>query len=208
MILKDRSSLTEIRLFGEFRLRQADGSDSTPTSKKARALVACVALSPSGAVNRDKLAGLVWSTRAEQQARDSLRQALTTLRKETRDSNEESILSIDRELVRISLDKVWVDAREVERLAKSDVVEDWRSIVPLYTGDLLESLEVADPAFADWILVERRRFQELVYGAVQKLLERTVAAGDLDAATESARFLLTLDATNEEAHRVLMRAFE
>jgi len=174
---------------------------------RRRALVAYVALSPGGAVNRDKLAGLVWSTRAEQQARDSLRQALTTLRKETRNSGEESILSIDRELVRISLGKVWVDAREVERLAKSDATEDWRSIIPLYTGNLLESLEVEDPAFADWILVERRRFQELAYGAMRKLIERTVAAGDLDMATEAARFLLTLDATNEEAHRVLMRSF-
>jgi DNA-binding SARP family transcriptional activator/TolB-like protein len=205
MIVADKSSLTEIRLFGEFHLRQADGSDATPTSKKARALIAYVALSPNGAINRDKLAGLVWSTRADKQARDSLRQALTTLRRETRNSNNESILSIDRELVRLSLDKVWVDAREVERLAKSDMEEDWRLLLPLYTGDLLESLEVADPAFADWILVERRRFQELVHGAVQKLIERRVTAGDVDEATEAAKFLLALDGTNEEAHRVLMR---
>src|SRR5262245_8643832 len=128
------SSLMELRLFGEFRLRQADGSDATPTSKKARALVAYVALSPSGAPHGDKLAGRVERTRDEKQARHSLRQALTTLRRETKDSNDESILSIDRELVSLSLDKVWVDAREVERLAKSGTEEDWQSLLPLYTG--------------------------------------------------------------------------
>ena len=50
-------------------------------SRKAQALLAYLALRPGEALCREKLMDLLWSDRGETQARTSLRQALTALRK-------------------------------------------------------------------------------------------------------------------------------
>jgi DNA-binding SARP family transcriptional activator len=70
----------KLRLLGGFELQSGEGSDSTPLGRKVRALLACLALSPEVSWPREKLMALLWSDRAEEQARASLRQALTELR--------------------------------------------------------------------------------------------------------------------------------
>src|SRR5258708_23915540 len=50
-------------------------------TKKATALLAYLALHPGQAQARPKLAAMLWGDRSEAQARDSLRQALSRLRR-------------------------------------------------------------------------------------------------------------------------------
>src|SRR5262252_7072430 len=50
------------------------------TNRKARALVAYLALSETGREQRERLAGLLWPDTSEQNARASLRQVLLDLR--------------------------------------------------------------------------------------------------------------------------------
>ena len=59
---------------------QASGDDLTPRGLKTRALLAYLALQGSTATTRRRLANLLWGDRFEQQARGSLRQALSELR--------------------------------------------------------------------------------------------------------------------------------
>ncbi len=201
------SSLIRVRLFGDYRIYLTTGQDITPGSKKSRAIVAYLCLKPSGRETREKLRSLVWSSRGEKQARDSLRQTLATLRRDFRDQDGSEILHANREEVALLLDSISIDAREVRALAGSDSPEDWKKIPKLCHGDLLAGLEVEDPAFNDWILVERMRYQDLLRASLERLLEHQTDAADLSAAGQTARLLLDIDCTHEEAHRVLMQGY-
>src|SRR2546428_13490706 len=68
-------------LLGGFHARQPSGDTLSLPTKKARALLAYLALRPGQSHPRDKLATLLWGDSADPQARTSLRQALAALRR-------------------------------------------------------------------------------------------------------------------------------
>ena len=86
------------------------------SGRKAQGLVAILALLPGMAASRDRLAGLLWGDRADEQARNSLRQALVALKKELGDAGLD-FLEAERDQVRLRADRVSVDAAEFEKLA-------------------------------------------------------------------------------------------
>ena len=69
-----------ISLFGDLSLHLAD-REIELRSRKARALVAYLALAPDMRESRDRLAGLLWSETDNDKARTSLRQTLHVVRK-------------------------------------------------------------------------------------------------------------------------------
>src|SRR6516164_5481841 len=68
-------------LLGGLRLQTDPGEPVPLSTKKAGALLAYLALHPGQAQARPKLATLLWGDHSEVQARDSLRNALSLLRK-------------------------------------------------------------------------------------------------------------------------------
>src|SRR5262249_2849023 len=71
----------DLTLLGGFQARLRHGTPVRVPTRKARGLLAYLAL-PCGAVHpRDKLAALLWGDMREAQARSNLRQTLFTLRK-------------------------------------------------------------------------------------------------------------------------------
>src|SRR5512142_1784064 len=70
----------ELTLFGGFEGRLSGGRPIELPGHKDRALLAILALPTGTTHQRDKLASLLWSDRGDQQARDSLKHALTRLR--------------------------------------------------------------------------------------------------------------------------------
>ena len=100
-----------LQLLGEVRF-SVGGTDVTPRSKRARALVAYLALSRGYMAPRARLADLFWGVRGEAQARGSLRQCLLEVRSAGAASGVD-ILSSDRESV--SLSDGWVsDVADIE----------------------------------------------------------------------------------------------
>src|SRR3569832_2507057 len=75
-------AVLHLDLLGDFRLRDDSGALETISAKKSQAMLAYLAVKPSQLVSRDKMAALLWSSTAPEQARQSLRQTLSTLRKE------------------------------------------------------------------------------------------------------------------------------
>jgi DNA-binding SARP family transcriptional activator len=71
----------QLTLFGGFRACSARGEELEFSRRKAMLLLACLALRPGEPQTREKMIGLLWSDCGDAQARGSLRQALTTLRK-------------------------------------------------------------------------------------------------------------------------------
>jgi TolB-like protein/DNA-binding SARP family transcriptional activator len=197
--------MLRIYLLGGCRVTLSDGSDGTPRAKKTRAVLAFLALTPDAAATRERVAGLVWSDRLEEQARGSLRQAITELRALFRDGDA-GALHIDRDVMRVNLDQVWIDAREVERMADGPL-EEKRRIPELYRGDLLADLSAIGGAFQDWLYGERAWRREQAFGGMASAMRELIALRDLPAAEAIARHMLALEPSHEEAHRGLMEAF-
>ena len=197
--------MLRIYLLGGCRVTLSDGSDGTPRAKKTRAVLAFLALTPDAAATRERVAGLVWSDRLEEQARGSLRQAITELRALFRDGDA-GALHIDRDVMRVNLEQVWIDAREVERMADGPLPEK-RKIPELYRGDLLADLSAIGGAFQDWLYGERAWRREQAFGGMAAAMRELIAVRDLTTAESIARHMLALEPSHEEAHRGLMEAF-
>ncbi|WP_299948883.1 hypothetical protein [uncultured Ruegeria sp.] len=71
----------KINVRGRFRVLGPDGSDRTPSSKKGRALLAILALSPNNTRSRSWLQEKLWSQQTQALGAASLRQCLSILRK-------------------------------------------------------------------------------------------------------------------------------
>src|SRR5262245_56463627 len=81
--LKGVSSLPKIRIqtLGGLQVFSREGRPLAVPSRKAQALLAYLAMARGRPQSRDKLSALLWEDRGEVQARASLRQELTVLRK-------------------------------------------------------------------------------------------------------------------------------
>jgi len=189
-----------VKLLGGFEARLSSGPQLDIAAKKTRALMAYLALPTGRAHSREKLIGLLWSERSDEQARNSLRQALTELGRAL-GAVEPSPLIKARDTLALDPLIVEVDATQFEQLATGDKAGDLRHAAALYAGDLLEGFSVPDPAFEEWLVIERQRLRGLATSVLRKLLIRETGP----SAIAAAQRLLTLDPLQEESHRALMR---
>ena len=95
--------MMRITLLGACKIIASDGTDVTPRARKTRGMIAYLALAPGGSATRERLAGLLWSDRQEEQARGSLRQSVTELRAAFSGEDEDA-LRIDRDSIQLRLD--------------------------------------------------------------------------------------------------------
>jgi len=190
-----------LALLGGFRLTSGQGRSVDVPAKKNRALLGILALAPRGEVTRDRLAALLWSDRAEEQARSSLRQALVALRKDFAALDDDPlVLTGDR--VGLDANLVSVDVAEFLAASASTDETELRRAADRYAGPFLDGLNAADNAFEDWL---REARADLTSRAV-KVLESL--AGSL-AGAERVAFaerLVALDPLREGSHLALMQA--
>jgi DNA-binding SARP family transcriptional activator len=192
----------ELRLLGGFALAAAGPSQSPSLPRKAKALLAYLALHPDRAQSRDKLAALLWEESGETLARQSLRQSLSALRKAL---PREGLLEADSESVMlVGLD---VDALAFERLAPSQVSTELELAVGLYGGELLEGFHARADAFDEWLIEQRSYYRELAIAAMARLLEQRLAEDPDEPTLRLAHRLVALDPLRESAHRALMTIY-
>jgi TolB-like protein len=194
-----------ISLFGGFEARLGSGEALLLKGRKTQALVAYLALAHGEQRTRDELVALLWSDRGEQQARSSLRQSLSELRKALGEADDAPLIA-GRVAVALDADAVDLDVAEFERLIADGTPTALDRAAELYRGDLLDGIGVHDPAFQDWLRDERGRLQERACEALSRLLDHQ-AAGDTERAIATARRLLALDPLRETTHRALMRLY-
>jgi TolB-like protein/DNA-binding SARP family transcriptional activator len=196
----------DVRLLGGFEIRLDSGQKITLSTRKAEALLAYLALAPGQARSREQLASLLWSDRADAQAKSSLRQALTALRRGLRE-NGSPVFATDGESVALDASTLVVDVLEFERLAGNGSNGNLARAEQLYQGPLLDGLNVRDPSFNEWLAQERARLHELAVKAVDRLLAAQLREGDHEAAIATAQRLLALDPLRESTYRTLMRLY-
>src|SRR5438034_1455844 len=102
-----RRPVTECRLLGAFSLCSATEGGSTPvvvSPRKARALIAYLAMHAGEPVERERLADLLWSDVSDGDARHNLRQCIVTLKRLRPD-----LLIVKRSSVALAVDPASVD---------------------------------------------------------------------------------------------------
>jgi len=109
-------SKLELILLGHFDCLLPSGERIVLSMRKAEVLLAYLALTPGLRHPRERLINLLWSDRGEEQARNSLRQCLSAIKKSLGDSAD-LILQIDRVSVCLRPELVDVDVHEFESLA-------------------------------------------------------------------------------------------
>ena len=198
----------EIRLLGSPTLIKA-GRRARLHSAKTLALLAYLTLETDTAHSREKLSGLLWGDRPESRARQSLRQALYSLRRALGDD----VFVLQGSAVTFApRPGLWVDALEFQTLAaapaESSGLDAWRKAADLYRGMLLEGLELSDcDAFDEWLFFQRDGLEQQALNVLQNLVDGLLDQGDDQHALAYAGRLVTLDPLHEGAHRRLMRIY-
>ncbi len=169
----------KLRLSGPFAAEDARGEELA-LPLRAQVILAYLAEGGRGVAGRAELAALIWPDRGEEQARASLRQELSGLRRML----AEGVLQADRLSVTLDLARVALAPAKGMR-------------------PFLDGIELRSEPFEDWLRAARARDTA---ARIDAALAAAKAASDAGGAAEAARQALALDPASEPAIRALMRA--
>ncbi len=131
-----------LRLLGDFEAQSEGGPLSLPTSRKARGLLALVAVNHPQPIRREAAAALLWSGKGRDHAANSLRQALRDLQQSLRVEGDAPLLVTAGGRLSLAPNQVWVDVHDPSSIK-------WRLPDDGGVGPLLlcQDLHGLDPAF-------------------------------------------------------------
>jgi len=163
-------------MLGTLSVSQDGRALELPASRKVRALLAYLALTPR-ATPRVRISRLLWDTASD--PRGELRWALSKLR---------GVLGAARvgsseDFIQLDLADARIDALEVQRAAQAGIARlelpRARDLLALFDGEFLEGLELdSSLELTSWVIAQRRRFAAWRSQLQQRIPE--------DAATSSA----------------------
>jgi DNA-binding SARP family transcriptional activator len=164
----------EIRLLGPTQVVRDGEPVTLPRSRKVRALLAFLALSPKP-VTRSRLCDLLWDVPND--PRGELRWCLSKLRGLLDDDDRARVVT-DGELVSLDLDGARVDAIDVDRVARDGVDrvshDELGSLCDRFTGDLLDGADIdGNPELTGWLSAQRARYRTLHVEMLRSLVART-----------------------------------
>lgn len=184
-------------LLGHMRVVDSQGRSVLPRTRKARAVLAIVALAAPRPVLRLQLTALLWSQRQKEQGRASLRQAIHDIQDSLGETAQQYLLA-ERHLVTLRSEMAWIDVQEAGRAQLQ-----WNEAAESFRAPLLEDLGGLDPAFDQWLATERARCLQIGLTLGEQVLAQ---ARDPAERAEVAAALLRVDPLHEPAWRATMRA--
>lgn len=188
--------MLRLKLFGPMEAWADDEPLALPQSRKARALLAMMAVSSPVPVLRSAVSRLLWSQTGADHARGSLRQALHELRGALGPAAPLA-LRANRFALTLRAEHVRSDLQELLR-ANAEQPE----ALALLQREFLEDLGGLDPAFDKWLATERRRVADAACQVARAALQRQT---EPDAVLAAAERLLAVEPTHEGAWRAMMR---
>jgi DNA-binding SARP family transcriptional activator/TolB-like protein/Tfp pilus assembly protein PilF len=205
MIDPPKPPLLSIALLGSFQL-QADGKPLASFPRKAKALLAYLAMQEEQRVSREALADLLWSDRGAEQARHSLRQMLLVLRRGLGTAGLDAI-DASEHAISFQPDAVEADVARMHRLAAAPDRASLAEAADLYTGPFLADFPSVCPDFDTWLGRTRDRIASFVLDILSRLADRCGAEGDAAGAVLAVERMVALDPLREDIHRRLMMAY-
>ena len=195
-----------LRLLGPFSA-EAEGMPSLTvriSSRKARALIAYLAMHPEHRASREQLADLLWGNRFDAQARQSLRQGLVSLRREL-ETWAPRLLVAQNETVGLDARFFTADALEFAVLGESADPAVLERAAALYGGQFLVGLDLEVEAFDQWLREQRSRLAALASRVFAGIAEHADATGCGPKSVAMAERLVELDPLREDFQRLLLR---
>ncbi len=193
-----------VKLINGFALESSNGEQITITNRKARGILAYLALGQNQIESRERIAGLLWSERDEERARASLRQCLKQLRDQCDKAGfgglqaERQEVLLDKKLIHLDLNAIDDDLKKGH---VSDMLMEGRSIPEC----ILYGYETLDESFGAWLYVVRQHWHDRLNGGLQTIMKnKDFSASQTSRAAEA---LVKIDPTHEEAHRHLIRHY-
>ena len=202
--------MTQLRLqlLGDYQIHDQTGALVTLSAKKSQALLAYLAVKPAQRVSRDKMANLLWSSTGPEQARQSLRQLLSTLRKELSTiSPDQKLLIEESDFLGVDGSIIVADVAELEVLLATGTEDALANAITLYRGDFLDGFAITEERFDQWVLGERDRLRRAALRAHSYLIELQSKRDGLDDAISTAQSALRIDPIQEAMCRTLMRLY-
>ncbi|MEE8657504.1 hypothetical protein CGLAMM_08990 [Acetobacteraceae bacterium EV16G] len=191
-------SLLRIRLLGTMGAETSGGLSVLPVGGKTRGLLAILALSDRKPVMRKTIADLLWSNRADDLARASLRQEIHRLLVALNPLGAD-IVEVQRQALTLKPFLTWVD---VEKILHGGI--EALQLVPSPSEGLLTELNAIDPAFDNWLAAQRKRLDRHVLSLYSQALAQVE---DPEAMLAYAEGLLQRDTMNELGWRGRLQAY-
>src|SRR5262245_45648204 len=196
-----------VNVLGGFRVAGPRTEDVLVLERrKTRALLAILAVDLGRQVPRERVTAYLWSSQTDDAARHGLRQCLLDLRHALAKAGVDGIRS-EGDSLALDPCRVIVDAVRFERLATGNTVDALSEATALYHGDLLEGLRLEDPAFEEWLRLNRERLRSQAIDAMKKLLSHNVRQKAFDHAIQVGIRLLGLEPFDEAIHRTMMALY-
>jgi TolB-like protein/DNA-binding SARP family transcriptional activator len=195
-------TLLQLRLLGPMHVH-INAEEAFLAARKSRALLAYLALRRGTQVPRQTLMGLLWGNRSEDQARASLRQTLSALRKELGPLSEEFLIT-SNESISLETTGVWVDVDALDAALHKPAAANLESVTSLFRGDLLEGLTLSEAAFDQWLLAERERARSQMLRVWSALVKEQEQGNRIEDAITNCAKALALDPFQEGMHRLLI----
>lgn len=193
----------KIQLLGPFRITRESGEEVSLPTRKSAALIAVLAAEPGRKQSREAMADLLWGRSGEEQARASLRQCLSGIRKEL--GKAASCLKADATTLSLDPDLVGVDTEQIRRRLKGASEE--LPVEELIAGQFLEGFGLREDGFENWLSVARMRAHDSVTDFLHRRLLEVSEDGRLEEMQKTARLATAFDPYDEVAHRELLRFY-
>ncbi|MES9991818.1 MAG: BTAD domain-containing putative transcriptional regulator [Candidatus Thiodiazotropha sp.] len=196
----------ELSLFGGFQLIDDTGAAVELKARKTKALLAWLALHQDRSLPRERLALLLWEESSDAQARHSLRQALSGLRK-ILGSHADAIVA-DQESVLLRSGHILTDSGSFDTLLKeTESPEQLTNLVSLYGGEFLEGFNPRAHNYEEWLMTQRSHYREHAINTMSKLLAHYLETSQLESGVRLGIKLLGTDPLQEQVHRTLMQLY-
>jgi TolB-like protein len=177
------------------------------TTRKTSLLFAALVLGGHRGYRRELLSETFWPGRSNEQARNSLRQALVDIRRSfPAGGNAAVYIDGDQETVALIAGPDETDISIFDRKLEAGRIGDLAFAADLYRGEVLAGKAIPD-GLDEWFGPYRSTYQRKAMQLVERLSLALLEPGSVEesACEGLAERLLALDPTVEAAHRALMR---
>lgn len=202
----------QIQLLGAFRVRVGERAvaDEEWRLLKARALVKLLALTPNHRLSREQVTDALWPAADGAAARRSFDYALHVARQalDRPGGGARSMLQLrEGQLTMATPETLTVDVERftaaAARARRSREPADYHAALAHYAGELLP-----DDLYEEWSSAPREILRESFLQVLVELARLLLARGEQDDALAALHQVLAVAPAHEEAHTLLMRAYD
>ena len=194
-----------VRVLGQAAVSRNGVAVALPRSRKVRALLAFLALSP-GPVSRSRLCDLLWDVPND--PRGELRWCLSKLRAVLDDPDRRRVVTGSHDLVALDVSDCSVDALEVDRAVQAGIDDvpyaRLAELCELFGGDLLDGVQIdGNPELTGWLGAQRFRYRAMHVALLNALATRSPGT---DETFRRLQAWLQLAPFDPRAHEVMLDA--